>query len=136
MEPRAATPAKRLDAIAALSATGIPTGVMVVPIIPGLTDSEIPAILARAADAGARGAGWTLLRLPRPVDGLFTDWLARRFPERQTRVLGRIRECRDGQISNAQYGRRMRGQGVYAEHIGALFRTAARVMASTVLCPR
>src|SRR5262249_2937714 len=80
MEPRAATPARRLDAIAALSAAGIPTGVMTAPIVPGLNDSEIPAILERAAAAGARSAGWTLVRLPRPVDALFTDWLARHFP--------------------------------------------------------
>ncbi len=126
MEPRAATPEKRLEAVAALSAAGIPTAVMVAPIVPGLNDSEIPAILARAAAAGACGAGWTLLRLPKPVDQLFVDWLERNFPERRTRILGRIRECRDGGLSDAQYGRRMRGEGVYAEHIRTLFRAAAR----------
>jgi len=126
MEPRAATPERRLDAIATLSTAKIPVGVMVAPVIPGLNDSEIPAILARAAQAGARSAAWVLLRLPRPVDALFADWLSQRFPERRTRVLGRIRQCRDGRLSDAQFGRRMRGEGTYAEHIGALFRAAAR----------
>ena len=126
MEPRAAAPGRRLEAIAALSAAGVPVGVNVAPVIPGLNDSEIPAILQRAAAAGASSAAWILLRLPKPVDQLFADWLERNFPDRCQRVLGRIRECRDGQLSDSRFGHRMRGEGIYAEQIGALFRTAAR----------
>jgi DNA repair photolyase len=126
MEPRAAAPGRRLEAMAALSAAGVPVGVNVAPVIPGLNDSEIPAILQRAAAAGASSAAWILLRLPRPVDQLFADWLERNFPDRCQRVLGRIRECRDGHLSDSRFGHRMRGEGIYAEQIGALFRTAAR----------
>jgi DNA repair photolyase len=126
MEPRAATPERRIETIAVLSAAGIPVSVNVAPIIPGLNDSEIPAILDRAAAAGALSAAWILLRLPKPVDDLFRDWLQRHFPERAARVLGRIRECRDGRLSDSRFGKRMRGEGVYAEQIAALFRAAAR----------
>lgn len=126
MEPRAATPERRLAAIAELSAAGIPVGVMAAPIIPGLNDHEIPTILARAAGAGARAAGWTLLRLASPLDGLFGDWLSRHFPDRRHRVLHRLRECRDGAVNDSRFGHRMRGQGVYAAQIADLFRAAAR----------
>jgi DNA repair photolyase len=126
MEPRAARPDRRLDAIRALSAAGIPTGVMVAPVVPGLNDEEIPRILQAAADAGARTAAWVLLRLPQPVDALFAEWLSAHYPERRERVLGRIRECRSGRLSDTRFGRRMRGEGIYAEHIAALFRTTTR----------
>jgi DNA repair photolyase len=126
LEPRAATPLRRIEAVGALRSAGIPVGVMVAPVIPGLNDSEIPAILERAAAAGAQTAGWILLRLPKPVDHLFVDWLERHYPERRERVVGRIRQCRSGHLSDATFGRRMRGQGAYAEQIRALFQTAAR----------
>jgi DNA repair photolyase len=126
MEPRAARPDRRLEAMQAISAAGVPVGVLVAPVIPGLNDEEIPRILRAAASAGACTASWVLLRLPKPVDQLFADWLAEHLPERRERVLGRIRECRDGRVSDARFGSRMRGEGVYAEHISALFRTAAR----------
>jgi DNA repair photolyase len=126
MEPRAARPDRRLAAIATLAAAGVPVGVMVAPIIPGLNDAEIPGILQAAAAAGARSASWVLLRLPKPVDQLFDGWLAERFPGRRTRVLGHIRETRDGRLSDARFGRRMRGQGAYAEQLAALFEVAAR----------
>jgi DNA repair photolyase len=126
MEPRAAAPERRLEAVRVLSAAGIPVGVMVAPVDPGLNDSEIPAILNEAAAHGARSASWILLRLPKPVDGLFTDWLAANFPERSRRVLRHIRECRSGRLSDARFGSRMRGEGPYAEQIDALFRLAAR----------
>jgi DNA repair photolyase len=126
MEPRAARPEKRLETIRALSAAGVPTAVMVAPVIPGLNDEEVPRILAAAAAAGARGAAWLLLRLPKPVDDLFAGWLAEHFPDRRERVLGRIRQCREGRLSDSRFGRRMRGEGVYAEQIAALFRSAAR----------
>jgi len=126
MEPRAAQPERRLEAVQSLSVACIPTGILIAPVIPGLNDEEIPRILAAAAAAGARSASWTLVRLPQPVDLLFTDWLAEHFPERRERVLGRIRACRDGRLSDTCFGRRLRGQGVYAEHIDALFNAAAR----------
>ncbi len=126
MEPRASSPGRRLDAIAKLRAAGIPVGVMLAPIIPGLNDEEIPALLRAARRAGARSAGWQLLRLPPPVDRLFEDWLTRMLPERRQRILSRIRDTREGQLSDSAFGRRMRGTGIYAGQIAALFRTCAR----------
>lgn len=126
LEPRAATPERRLDAIRTLTRAGVPVGVMVAPVIPGLNDSEIPRILAAAADAGAGGAGWVLLRLAAPLDRIFDDWLATHYPDRRDRVLNRIRETRGGRISDSQFGRRMRGTGPYAEQLAALFAAAAR----------
>ncbi len=126
MEPRASHPARRLEAVAALADAGVPVGIMIAPVIPGLNDEEIPAILSAAAQAGARSAGWILLRLPSPVDRLFEDWVATQFPNRRERILGRIRECRDGRLTDGQFGRRMRGQGSYARQIQALFDVAAR----------
>ena len=126
LEPRAARPEKRLETVAALASAAIPVGVLVAPVIPGLNDHEVPGILERAAAAGAQTASWILLRLPAPVDGLFEDWLRRNHPRRRQKVLGLIRDTRSGRMSDASFGRRMRGQGPYAEHLAALFRTAAR----------
>jgi DNA repair photolyase len=126
LEPRAATPARRIEAIAALAKAGVPTGVMVAPVIPGLNDAEIPAILRAASEAGARTASWVLLRLAAPLDGLFVEWLDRHLPLRRDKVLHRIRECRAGRISDSTFGRRMRGEGEYARQIGALFDASAR----------
>jgi DNA repair photolyase len=126
LEPRAAHPERRLAAVRALTEAGVPVGIMVAPIIPGLNDAEIPAILAAAAAMGARSANWTLLRLAKPLDEIFTAWLATHYPDRQARVLNRIRETREGRISDSQFGRRMRGTGAYAEQIAALFAVAAR----------
>jgi DNA repair photolyase len=121
MEPRTSTPARRLAAIEALSAAGIPTGVNVAPIIPGLTDSEVPAILKAAAKAGASFAGHTILRLPYAVKDLFEKWLSDHFPARKEKVLHRIRGVRDGALNDPNFGSRMSGKGVYAEQISALF---------------
>jgi len=126
MEPRAAPPARRLEAIEILAAAGIPVAVLVAPVIPGLNDEEIPRILEAAATAGARSAAWVMLRLPHPVEDLFTAWLEQHYPARHARVLGRIRACRGGRLTDARFGSRGRGEGVYAEHVAALFRTAAR----------
>ncbi|MDX2166456.1 MAG: PA0069 family radical SAM protein [Deltaproteobacteria bacterium] len=125
-EPRAATPERRLQALAALAAAGVRVGVMVAPVIPGLNDHEIPAILDRAAAAGARTASWTLVRLASPLDQLFVDWLEKHYPERALRVLGRLRSCRGGALSDSRHGHRMRGEGEYAAQIRALFTLAAR----------
>ena len=126
MEPRASRPDRRLDALRVLSAAGVPAGVIIAPVVPGLNDEEIPAVLDAAAAAGACSARWQLVRLPPPVDELFTDWLGEQFPARKHRILNRIRECRDGRLTDARFGTRMRGLGVYAEQVAALFRTAAR----------
>ncbi len=126
MEPRAARPERRLEAIAKLAASGVPVGVMIGPVIPGLNDEEIPRILAAAARAGACSAAWVLLRLPTPVDALFDAWLTQHFPERRTRVLNRIRETRSGRLSESRFGVRQRGEGEYARQIEALFSAAAR----------
>jgi len=126
LEPRAATPERRLAAIAQLADAGIPVAVLVAPIIPGLNDAEIPRILERAREAGARSASWVLLRLPPPLDGLFTSWIERHYPERAARVLNRIRECRGGRLSDSRFGARMRGEGPYADQLAGLFSVAAR----------
>jgi DNA repair photolyase len=124
LEPQAARPHARLEAIAELSRAGIPVGVMVAPVIPGLTDHEVPAILNAAAAAGARFAGLVLLRLPHAVADLFEEWLERHYPARKERVLGRVRETREGRLNDSQFGSRMRGSGPLAEQIRALFRLA------------
>ncbi len=124
LEPRASRPARRLEAIAELARAGIPAGVIVAPVIPGLTDREIPAIVAAAAQAGARSASWQLLRLPFAVKDLFESWLGRRFPDRKEKVLGRIRETRGGRLNDPRFGARMRGEGEYARQIEQLFRSA------------
>jgi DNA repair photolyase len=126
LEPRATQPAGRLAAIAELARAGIPTGVMVAPVIPGLTDHEIPAILDAAAQAGACRAGYTLLRLPHGVAGLFESWLERHFPHKKEKVLGRIRAMRDGKLNDPRFGSRMRGEGPLAEQIRALFLLGCR----------
>jgi len=126
MEPRAARPERRLEAMAALARAGVPVGVLIGPVIPGLNDAEIPRILEAAARAGAQSASWVLLRLPKPVDELFERWLEERYPERRARVLARIRDTRGGRLSDSTFGRRQRGQGEYAEQIAALFAAAAK----------
>jgi len=126
MEPRAARPERRLEAMATLARAGVPVGVMIGPVIPGLNDAEIPRILEAAARAGAQSASWVLLRLPKPVDELFARWLEEHYPERRARVLGRIRDTRGGRLSDSTFGRRQRGAGEYAEQIAALFAAAAR----------
>ncbi|MCW5890224.1 MAG: PA0069 family radical SAM protein [bacterium] len=126
MEPRAAQPARRLEAIATLAAAGVPVTVMVAPVIPGLTDEEMPRILAAAAAAGARSAAWTLVRLAQPLDALFDEWLARSYPDRRARILGRIRQTRRGRLNDTTFGQRHRGVGAHAAQIAALFAVSAR----------
>lgn len=126
LEPRTSPPAARLAAIRRLAAAGVPTGVLVAPVIPGLTDHELPAILAAAAEAGATYAGMQVLRLPLGVASLFESWLEQHLPERRERVLGRIRSMRGGQFDDARFGHRMRGEGPYAEQIRQLFHVGCR----------
>jgi DNA repair photolyase len=126
MEPRTSRPARRLAAIEALARAGIPVGVMIAPIIPGLTDHEMPALLSAAAEAGASFAAYTPVRLPYAVRPLFEDWLERHFPERKEKVLNRIRSMRGGKLNDPRFGTRMRGEGIFAEHIAQLFSISCR----------
>jgi DNA repair photolyase len=126
MEPRASTPSRRLMAINSLAQAGIPVGVMVAPVIPGLTDHEMPAILQAAAQAGAQFAGHTIVRLPYAVSDLFTQWLEAHYPERKNKVLNGIRAIRQGKLNDPRWHIRMRGQGVFAESIHALFAVGCR----------
>ena len=121
MEPRASRPQRRLEAVRALAAAGIPVGVMVAPIIPGLTDHEVPAILKAAAEAGATTAGRTVVRLPYGVKDLFSDWLEAHFPDRRDKVLNRLRAMRDGKLNDPNFGSRMSGEGPFAESIHQMF---------------
>jgi DNA repair photolyase len=126
LEPRTTRPQGRLNAIAALAAAGIPTGVMVAPMIPGLTEHEVPSIIDAAAQAGARWAGYTIVRLPLAVAGLFEDWLGRHFPDRKDKVLDRIRAMRGGRLNDSRFGVRMSGEGNAAIMISQIFRSACR----------
>lgn len=121
MEPRTATPEARLRTIRELAKAGVPTGVMTSPIIPGLNDQEIPAILAAAKEAGAASASYILLRLPFAVRPIFEEWITRNYPDKAPRVLALIRQTRGGRMNDSQWGRRMRGQGHYAEGIEKTF---------------
>src|SRR5205085_4897595 len=123
LEPRTSSPAARLDAVAQLRAAGVPVGVMVAPIIPGLTDHEIPAIVAACAKAGAQFAGYTIVRLPWAIAPLFEHWLEEHFPNRKEKILGRIREIRggSGRLNDPNWGSRIVGQGFFAEQIRNIF---------------
>lgn len=126
MEPRTSTPALRLEAIEVLAQNGIPVGVNAAPIIPGLTDEELPSILKEAAARGARTAAYIIVRLPGPVRELFLEWLQREMPDRAQKILSRIRDVRGGKLSDSQFGRRMRGEGETAKTIERMFRLACR----------
>ncbi len=126
MEPRASHPRDRLLAVERLARAGIPVGVMVAPIVPALTDHELPGILEAAAAAGARYAGYTVMRLPGAVAGLFESWLGEHFPDRKEKVLNRIRELRGGRLNDPRFGSRMRGEGIFAQQLRALFESSLR----------
>jgi DNA repair photolyase len=126
MEPRTSPPAARLAAIRALREAGIPVGVLVAPVIPALNDHEIPALLQAAAEAGAQTAGYVVLRLPHAVAPLFEQWLATHFPDRKHKVLDRVRAMRQGKLYEYAFGKRMRGEGVFADQISSLFEVASR----------
>ena len=126
MEPRAAAPHQRLEAIRALSGSGIPTGVMVAPIIPALNEPELEAVLAAARDAGASEAGYILLRMPLEIKDLFREWLKENFPDRADRVIAKMREMRDGRDYDPTFGLRMTGTGPLAQLIRQRFRRATR----------
>jgi DNA repair photolyase len=121
MEPRASRPTHRLRAIEMLAKAGVPVSVNVAPIIPGLNDREIPAVLEAAKAAGAGDAGYTMLRLPYGVKDVFAEWLKQNFPEKLERILGTIREVRGGKLYVSDFGTRMRGEGPYADQISQMF---------------
>jgi DNA repair photolyase len=126
MEPRTSIPARKLAAIEALTQAGVPVGVLVAPVIPGLTDHEMPAILAAAAKAGAKFAGYVPLRLPLAVAALFQEWLTQHFPERKEKVLAQIRAIRGGKLNDPRFGTRMSGEGIFAEQLEKMFDVACR----------
>jgi DNA repair photolyase len=126
LEPRAAAPHRRLEAIRALKHAGVPTGVMVAPVIPAINDHEIERILKAAASAGAGQAGYVLLRLPHEVKELFAAWLDEHAPGRKDRVLSLVRQCRGGNLNDPEFGTRMRGEGPYARVIAERFAVAVR----------
>jgi DNA repair photolyase len=126
MEPRTSTPKARLRAIAALREAGVPVRVLMAPLIPGLNDSEIPAVLEAARDAGAQHAAYTMIRLPLTVAPVFLEWLERARPDRAQKVEQRIRSIREGRLNTSDFGRRMSGSGEWARQIQELFRLFAR----------
>jgi DNA repair photolyase len=126
LEPRTSPPPVRLAAVTALADGGVPVGVLVAPVIPGLTDHEIPTILNAAAEAGATFAASQLLRLPGAVAPLFEEWVGHHFPARKEKILGRIRAMRGGQLNDTRFGVRMEGEGIQAEQIRRLFDVACR----------
>jgi DNA repair photolyase len=126
LEPRTATAKNRLKVVETLNVNGIPAGVMVAPIIPGLNSHEIPAIVEAAANAGARGAGMTIVRLNDAVATIFTDWIHKAFPDRAEKVLNLIAACHGGQLNDSRFGVRMTGQGHEAEMIQQLFKSSVK----------
>jgi DNA repair photolyase len=126
MEPRAATPERRLETIAALAKAGIPTGVLSAPMIPALNDREMEAILTRAREAGASAAGYTLLRLPLELKALFREWLETHEPQKSAHVLSLVAQCHGGKLYDSAWSKRMVGGGPYAEMLAARFDRACR----------
>ncbi len=126
LEPRASAPNHRLAAVEALAKAGIPAGVLVAPVIPGLNDHEIPSVLSAAKSAGAKWAGLVVLRLPLTVAPVFQQWLEHHAPEKMAKVLGRIRAIRGGKLNDPRFGSRMRGDGIFADQISRMFQVARR----------
>ena len=126
MEPRAATPERRLETIAALAAAGVPAGVLAAPMIPALNDPEMEEILARAREAGARWAGYTLLRLPLELKSLFKEWLETHRPQKAKHVLSLVAQCHGGKIYDSAWSKRMAGTGPYAQMLATRFDRACR----------
>lgn len=126
MEPRTSQPSLKLEAIRDLTAAGVPVGVMIGPVIPGLTDHEMPSIIAAAVEAGAQFASYVMLRLPWAVAGIFEAWLEEHFPDRKEKVLNRVRDMRGGNLNDPKWGVRKRGEGIFAEQVRSLFTVASR----------
>jgi DNA repair photolyase len=135
MEPRAATPARRLDAVRQLTEAGVPTIVMVAPIVPGLNDHEIEAALEAARDAGAQDAGYVLLRLPLEIKDLFREWLEADHPDRARRVMSLVRQTRGGRDYDPEWRKRQVGEGPVADLISARFAKAKKRLGMTGRAP-
>ena len=136
MEPRAAAPQRRLVTIRRLTDAGVPVRVMLAPVVPGLTDHEVEPILQAAKDAGAVAASFIMLRLPREVSGLFQDWLAQHYPDRAGKVMGRVRALHGGQDYDPEFGKRMRGEGPWADLMAQRFKLAARRLGLEAVQPK
>jgi DNA repair photolyase len=126
MEPRTSSPTRRIEAIQKLAEAGISVGVCTAPLIPGINDEEMPAVIAAASDAGASFASYTIVRLPHSVEDIFLNWLQREFPSRREKVIARLRSLGGGQIRRSEFGVRMGGEGPWSEQIRGLFRLACR----------
>jgi DNA repair photolyase len=126
MEPRTSMPEARLEAIRQLTKAGIPVNVMVAPVVPAITDHEMIKIIGRAAEAGATSAAYVVMRLPYAVKDLFSQWVQAHLPDRADKVLNRIRELRGGKLYDAEWGKRMHGEGIFAEQIEKTFDIACR----------
>jgi DNA repair photolyase len=136
MEPRASRPARRLAAIKLLADAGVPVGYLQAPMIPGLTDSEAPAIALAAAQAGATFSGYVALRLPFAVKELFEQWLGQHYPDKKDKVLHRVREIRGGKLNDPNFKTRMRGEGLYAQQMAELFQVARKKSGITERWPK
>ena len=136
MEPRASSPGRRLEAIRRLAEAGVPVGYLQAPMIPGLTDSEAPALAMAAAKAGATFAGYVALRLPFVVKDLFEQWLDLHFAEKREKILHRVREIRGGKLNDPNFKSRMRGGGIYAEQMAKLFELARKKSGITARWPK
>ncbi len=126
LEPRTSHPQRRLEAIRRLSEAGIPTGIIVAPVIPALTEHEIPRIIQQAADAGAQFAKYIVLRLPFTVAPLFEKWLETHMPDRKEKVLNRIKALRGGRLNDPRFKSRLKGEGIFARQIAEIFNVAIR----------
>jgi DNA repair photolyase len=126
MEPRTTTAKQRLKAVEELNKAGIPTGIMVAPVVPGLNSDEIPSIIEAAANHGAVNAGYTIVRLNGSIKNIFEDWIKKTFPDKAQKVLNQIAECHGGQVEDKRFGTRMRGEGKIAESIKQLFRSSVK----------
>ncbi len=135
MEPRAPSPQRRLQIIRTLTGAGIPVRVMTSPVIPGLTDHELEALLEAGREAGADAASWIMLRLPREVSGLWQEWLAEHQPGRAEKVMARLREMHGGKAYDPRWGHRMRGEGVFADLIAKRFNAAVDRLGLAVRTP-
>ncbi len=135
MEPRAPSPKRRLQMIERLTGAGVPVRVMAAPLVPALSDPELEAILTAGRDAGADAASWIMLRLPLEVAPLWQEWLAEHYPDRANRILNHLRDMHGGELYSAQWNKRMRGQGVYAELIAQRFHTAVRRLGLAIKTP-
>ena len=126
MEPRTSTIANRLEAVRQLAEAGIHVGVLTAPIIPGLTDEEIPDLMQASVNAGAKFVGYSIVHLPYGAKDIFAAWISQHFPERADKVLNRIREMRGGKLNDPRFGSRMSGEGIFAEQIKALHKISCK----------